>query len=85
MYPHWGCTPIYRPLSYLIPLDPWTDRQREKKKENLVKDKLYTAQSIYTWILHQIFMFSNKVKLAAGQNNFFSLLTIPSPPTVGTD
>ena len=51
-------------------------------KEMLEDNKQETQVSLYngfiiTWILHQIIMYSNKVKLVAGQNNDLLNSSVP--------
>ena len=46
-------------------LESIVNQNSGEKKRNIFS-KLYSNEFIITWILHQIFMFSNKVNLAAG-------------------
>ena len=64
VYHCWGCTSIYRLLSYHCKIidDPNTDN--------------YANGYIITWMLHQIFMYSNKVILLVK----ITILPTPSFP-----
>ena len=44
----------------------WVGEEREKEREGEKKTEMRKICFIITWMLHKIFMFSNKVKLAAG-------------------
>ena len=50
-------------------------------KKNLIHKNRY----VFTWILHQVLMYSAKMMLVAGQNNDTTLPSLPQSPPLFLD